>query len=139
ARGRGRGRSGVLPPGRRKRPQISEVLPLLDLHSLSSEDFLPALEGFLGSGAGLSASAITGLTESWQEEYRRWCERDLSGADYVYCWADGLHFGVRLDADRVCTLVVVGVRADGRKELVALADGHRESTESWAGLLRDAK
>jgi hypothetical protein len=64
-----------------------------------------------GVGGGLSASAITRLTEAWQEEYRRWCDRDLSGAGYVYGWADGLHFGVRLDADRVCTLVVVGVRA----------------------------
>jgi putative transposase len=123
----------------RKSPKITEVLPLLYLHGLSSKDFVPALEEFLGSGAGLSASAITRLTECWQEEYRRWCERDLSHADYVYCWADGIHFGVRLDAGRVCTLVVIGVRADGKKELVALADGHRESTESWAGLLRDAR
>ncbi|GEM_PF-1886444 len=115
------------------------MLPLLYLHGLSSRDFVPALEQFLGSGAGLSASAITRLTEAWQEEYRRWCDRDLSGADYVYCWADGLHFGVRLDQDRVCTLVVIGVRADGKKELVALAGGHREPTESWAGLLRDAR
>jgi transposase-like protein len=128
-----------LPPWCRKSPKITDVLPLLYLHGLSSKDFVPALERFLGSGAGLSASAITRLTEAWQEEYRRWCDRDLSGADYVYCWADGLHFSVRLDADRVCTLVIIGVRADGKKELVALADGHRESTESWAGLLRDAK
>jgi putative transposase len=131
--------SAILPPWCRKSPKVTEVLPLLYLHGLSSRDFVPALEQFLGSPAGLSASAITRLTEAWQEEYRRWSERDLSGADYVYCWADGLHFGVRLDADRVCTLVVVGVRADGKKELVALADGHRESAESWAGLLRDAR
>jgi putative transposase len=136
---RGRFRSSILPPWCRKSPKITEVLPLLYLHGLSSKDFVPALEGFLGSGAGLPASAITRLTECWQEEYRRWCERDLSHADYVYCWADGIHFGVRLDADRVCTLVVIGVRADGKKELVALADGHRESTESWASLLRDAR
>src|SRR5213078_4410777 len=136
---RARFRSSILPPWCRKSPKITEVLPLLYLHGLSSKDFVPALEGFFGSGAGLSASAITRLTECWQEEYRRWCERDLSGADYVYCWAGGLHFGVRLDADRVCTLVVVGVRAAGKKELVALADGHRESAESWAGLLRDAR
>ena len=128
-----------MPPWCRKSPKITEVLPLLYLHGLSSKDFVPALEEFFGSGAGLSASAITRLTEAWQEEYRRWCERDLSHADYVYCWADGIHFGVRLDADRVCTLVIIGVRADGKKELVALTDGHRESTESWAGLLRDAK
>jgi putative transposase len=102
----------ILPPWCRQSPKVTEVLPLLYLHGLSSRDFGPALEQFLGSGAGLPAPAITRLTEAWQEEYRRWCDRDLSGADYVYCWADGLHFGVRLDADRVCTLVVIGVRAD---------------------------
>lgn len=118
---------------------MTEVLPLLYLHGLSSTDFVPALEQFLGTGAGLSASAVTRLTEAWQEEYRRWCDRDLSGADYVYVWVDGIHFGVRLGEDRVCTLVIIGVRADGKKELAALADGHRESTESWAGLLRDCK
>jgi putative transposase len=131
--------SAILPPWCRKSPKVTEVLPLLYLHGLSSKDFVPALEEFFGSGAGLSASAITRLTEAWQEEYRRFAERDLSGADYVYVWVDGIHFGVRLDADRVCTLVIIGVRADGKKELVALTDGHRESTESWAGLLRDCK
>src|SRR5512133_1843000 len=136
---RSRFRSAILPPWCRKSPKVTEVLPLLYLHGLSSKDFVPALEQFFGSSAGLSASAVTRLTEAWQEEYRRFAERDLSGADYVYVWADGLHFGVRLDQDRVCTLVVIGVRADGKKELVALADGHRESTESWASLLRDAR
>jgi putative transposase len=131
--------SAVLPPWCRKSPKVTEVLPLLYLHGLSCKDFVPALEGFFGTGAGLSASAITRLTEAWQEEYRRFAERDLSGADYVYVWADGIYFGVRLDQDRVCTLVIIGVRADGKKELVALTDGHRESTESWAGLLRDCK
>jgi len=131
--------SALLPPWCRKSPKVTEVLPLLYLHGLSCKDFVPALEGFFGSGACLSASAITRLTEAWQEEYRRFAERDLSGADYVYVWADGIHFGVRLDQDRVCTLVIIGVRADGKKELVALTDGHRESTESWAGLLRDCK
>jgi putative transposase len=131
--------SAILPPWCRKSPKVTEVLPLLYLHGLSCKDFVPALEGFFGTGAGLSASAITRLTEAWQEEYRRFAERDLSGADYVYVWADGIHFGVRLDADRVCTLVIIGVRADGKKELVALTDGHRESTESWVGLLRDCK
>ena len=89
---RARFRSQILPPWCRKSPKVTEVLPLLYLHGLSSKDFVPALEQFLGSSAGLSASAITKLTEAWQQEYRRWCERDLSGADYVYCWADGLHF-----------------------------------------------
>jgi putative transposase len=136
---RARFRSAILPPWCRKSPKVTEVLPLLYLHGLSSKDFIPALEEFLGSSAGLSASAITRLTEAWQEEYRRFAERDLSGADYVYVWVDGIHFGVRLDADRVCTLVIIGVRADGKKELVPLTDGHRESAESWAGLLRDAR
>jgi len=136
---RARFRSSILPPWCCKSRKVTEVLPLLYLHGLSSKDFVPALEEFFGSSAGLSASAITRLTEMWQQEHRRWCDRDLSGADYIYCWADGIHFGVRLGQDRVCTLVVMGVRADGKKELVALADGHRESTESWAGLLRDAK
>jgi len=137
--GRMRFCSAILPPWCRKSPKVTEVLPLLYLHGLSCKDFVPALEGFFGTGAGLSASAITRLTEAWQEEYRRFAERDLSGADYVYIWVDGIHFGVRLDNDRVCTLVIIGVRADGKKELVALTDGHRESTESWAGLLRDCK
>ena len=85
---------------------MAEVLPLLYLHGLSSRDFVPALEEFFGSGAGLSASAITRLTEAWQEEYRRFAGRDLSGADFVYLWADGIHFGVRLDNDRVGGLVL---------------------------------
>jgi putative transposase len=137
--GRSRFRSAILPPWCRKSPKVTEVLPLLYLHGLSSKDFVPALEQFFGSSAGLSASAVTRLTEAWQEEYRRFAARDLSGMDYVYLWVDGIHFGVRLDADRVCALVIIGVRADGKKELIALTDGHRESTESWAGLLRDCK
>jgi len=136
---RSRFRSAILPPWCRRSPKVTEVLPLLYLHGLSSKDFVPALEQFFGSGAGLSASAITRLTEAWQEEHRRFAARDLSGVDYVYVWVDGIHFGVRLDQDRVCTLVIIGVRADGKKELVALTGGHRESTESWAGLLRDCK
>jgi transposase-like protein len=136
---RSRFRSAIVPPWCRKSPKVTEVLPLLYLHGLSSKDFVPALEQFFGSGAGLSASAITRLTEAWQEEHRRFAARDLSGVDYVYVWVDGIHFGVRLDQDRVCTLVIIGVRVDGKKELAALTDGHRESTESWAGLLRDCK
>src|SRR5512142_1143825 len=131
--------SALLPPWCRRSPKVTEVLPLLCLHGLSSKDFVPALEEFFGSKAGLSASVITRLTASWQEEQRRFACRDLSGVDYVYVWVDGVHFTVRLDEDRVCTLVIVGVRADGKKELVALADGHRESTVSWADLLRDCK
>lgn len=99
----------------------------------------PALEGFFGSAAGLSASVITRLTTQWQAEQRAFAERRLDDRDYVYIWADGIHFNVRLEQDRLCCLVIVGVRTDGTKELVALADGYRESTDSWADLLRDLK
>jgi transposase-like protein len=116
------------------------VLPLLYLHGLSSSDFVPALEELFGSRAGLSASVVTRLTTQWQAEREAFAQRDLSEVDYVYCWADGVHFSIRLgDQGRLCCLVIVGVRADGRKELVAVADGTRESTDDWAELLRDLR
>jgi transposase-like protein len=129
--------SAILPPWARKTPKVTEVLPLLYLHGLSSGDFVPALGQFLGSSAGLSAAVITRLTEQWQAEQRAFAGRDLSGVDYVYLWADGIHVNIRLEEHRLCLLVMIGVRADGRKELIALADGYRESAESWADLLRD--
>ena len=128
--------SAILPAWCRKSPKVTEVLPLLYLHGLSSQDFGPALEQFLGTSAGLSAPVITRLTASWQDEQRVFADRDLSGVDYVYVWADGIHVNIRLAEHRLCLLVLIGVRADGRKELIALADGYRESTESWADLLR---
>jgi transposase-like protein len=130
--------SALLPPWARKTPQVSEVLPLLYLHGLSSGDFVPALGQFLGTGAGLSAPVITRLTETWKAEAAAFAARDLSAVDYVYLWVDGIHLGIRLEEDKLCLLVMIGVRADGRKELAALADGYRESAESWADLLRDA-
>jgi transposase-like protein len=129
--------SAILPPWCRKTPKITEVLPLLYLHGLSSGDFVPALGQFLGSTAGLSGPVITKLTEAWKVEQRSFAERDLSGVDYVYLWVDGIHVNIRLAEHKLCLLVMIGVRADGRKELVALADGYRESSESWADLLRD--
>jgi putative transposase len=131
--------SAILPAWSRKSPRVAEVLPLLYLHGLSSQDFGPALEQFLGTGAGLSAATITRLTAQWQDEARAFNSRSLAGTDYVYVWVDGLHLKVRLEQDKVCLLVMIGVRADGTKELVALDDGHRESTESWADLLRGCK
>jgi transposase-like protein len=131
--------SAILPAWCRRSPQISEVLPLLYLHGLSTGDFGPALEQFLGSGAGLSSASITRLTTQWQDEARAFAQRDLSGVDYAYLWADGIHVNVRLDEARLCLLVLIGVRTDGRKELVALTDGYREATESWADLLRDCR
>ena len=136
---RARFRSVVLPPWCRKSPKVAEVLPLLYLHGLSTGDFVPALEAFFGSAAGLSAPVITRLLAQWQADYQAFCQRDLSERDYVYVWADGLHFRVRLEQAHLCCLVLVGVRADGTKELVAVADGERESTDSWAELLRDLR
>src|SRR6266576_1672727 len=118
-------------------PQVNEVLPLLYLHALSSGDFVPALGQFPGSSAGLSSSTVTKLTETWTAEAAVFMTRDLSGADYVYLRVDGIHLGIRLGEGKLCLLVMIGVRAAGRKELVALADGYRESSESWADLLRD--
>jgi putative transposase len=131
--------SAILPAWARKSPQMTEVLPLLYLHGLSSGDFGAALAQFLGSGAGLSATTITRLTAQWQDEAKAFGQRDLSGTDYVYLWVDGIHLKVRLDQEKLCLLVMIGVRADGRKELVALADGYRESAESWADLLRSCR
>ena len=131
--------SAILPAWSRKSPRVAEVLPLLYLHGLSSSDFGPALQQFLGTDAGLSAATITRLTTQWQDEARAFNARPLGDSDYIYCWVDGIHLKVRLEQDKVCLLVIIGVRADGRKELVALADGFRESSESWADLLRDCK
>jgi transposase-like protein len=137
--GRARFCSVILPPWCRPSPKVAEVLPLLDLHGLSTGDFVPALEQFFGSSAGLSAAAVGRLLGSWQADYQSFCQRDLADRDYVYVWANGLHFRVRLEQARLCCLVLVGVRADGTKELVAVADGERESTDSWAEVLRDLR
>lgn len=131
--------SKLLPPYMRKTPKVSELLPILYLRGLSTNDFGPAFREILGEekGAGLSATTITRLTAEWQGEYDRFRRRDFSKTRYVYLWADGVHFNVRLEDDRLCALVIVGVREDGKKELIAVEDGYRESTESWAELLRD--
>ena len=131
--------SSILPAWCRRSPQVTEVLPLLYLHGLSSLDFVPALGQFLGSSAGLSAATVTRLTQTWQAEQKAFAARDLRAVDYVYVWADGIHVNIRLEEAKLCLLVLIGVRADGRKELITLADGYRESVESWADLMRDAK
>src|SRR4051812_31639137 len=136
---RQRFRSAIVPPWARKSPKVAEVLPLMYLHGMSSGDFAPALAGFFGSAAGLPASVVPRLTTQWQAEQRTFAARDLSDRDFVYVWADGVHFNVRLEEDRLCCLVIVGARVDGTKELVAIADGYRESTESWADLLRSLR
>jgi transposase-like protein len=120
-------------------PKVAEVLPLLYLHGLSSLDFVPALERFFGAAAGLSASVITRLTVQWRAEREEFLQRSLADRDYVSCWADGIHCNLRLEDGRLCCLVLVGVRADGTKELVAVTDGQRESGDAWAELLRDCR
>jgi transposase-like protein len=132
--------SQILPSYMRRAPKVAEVLPILYLRGLSTGDFQAALPVLLGEAAGgLSPTTITRLTAGWETEYQAWRRRDLREVDYVYVWVDGVHFRVRLEEDRLCTLVMIGVRADGTKELVAVEDGYRESTESWATVLRDLK
>ena len=132
--------SKILPPYMRKSPKVAEVIPVLYLRGLSTGDFREALPILLGDDAsGLSPTAITRLTAAWEGEYREFRRRDLRDREYAYVWVDGIHFNIRLEADRLCTLVMLGARADGTKELIAVEDGYRESTESWLTLLRDLK
>ncbi len=130
--------SKILAPWCRRSPKVS-VLPLLYLHGLSSGDFVPALEQFLGSAAGLSPATVTRLTKQWGDDHAVFQARDLSDRDFVYVWADGVHPKIRLGQAHSCVLVLLGVRLDGTKELIALAEGLRESTETWADLLRDCR
>jgi transposase-like protein len=131
--------SAILPPYMRRSPKVAEVLPILYLRGLSTGDFEPALEALLGkeASAGLSATTITRLLAEWQQDYERFRKRSFAGRRYAYLFADGIHFRIRLEEDRLCALVLIGVREDGKKELVAVEDGYRESSESWSTLLRD--
>jgi putative transposase len=132
--------SRILPPYLRRSPKVAEVLPILYLRGLSTGDFRPALEGLLGAdAAGLSPTNISRLTACWEKEYTAFRQRDLAGREYVYVWVDGVHFNIRLEDDRLCTLVMIGARPNGEKELLAVEDGYRESAESWKTLLRDLK
>lgn len=130
--------SELLPPYMRRSPKVAEVLPILYLRGLSTGDFQQALPVLLGEEArGLSPTTIARLTNAWNSEYEAFSRRSLADRDFVYMWADGVHFRIRLEEERLCTLVLIGVRPDGNKELVAVADGFRESRESWGDLLRD--
>jgi transposase-like protein len=133
--------SRILPAYARRSPKVTEVLPVLYLHGLSTGDFGPALRDLLGEDAsGLSPSSIQRLTESWQAEHAAFRQRELRFHQYAYWFVDGVHVSVRLgEDDRLCLLVVIGVREDGTKELLAVEDGYRESTESWATVMRDLK
>ena len=132
--------SSLLPPYLRRTRSLDELLPWLYLKGLSSSDFSGALTALLGPAApGLSAATICRLKEVWRLEYEQWRKRDLRAKEYVYVWADGIYFGVRLEDARQCMLVVIGATKEGRKELVALSDGYRESEASWKELLLDLK
>ena len=132
--------SKILPPYLRKAKSMEELIPWLYLKGVSTGDFTDALAALLGPDCpGLSATTVTRLAGTWQDEHRQWSQRDLCDKDYVYVWADGIHFNIRLEEDRQCILVLLGATADGHKELIAVQDGHRESEQSWAGMLRQLK
>ena len=132
--------SKILPPYLRKTKSIEELIPWLYLKGVSTGDFSEALRALVGPNApGLSATTVTRLKAVWEEEYRAWSKRSLEGKQYVYLWADGIHFNIRLEEDRQCILVLMGATADGKKEFIAAADGYRESEQSWLGLLLDVK
>lgn len=132
--------SSILPPYLRRLPGVDALIPALYLKGISTGDFQEALSAILGPQVvGLSAPNIVRLKAVWADEYQSWCSRDLSRKRYVYWWADGVHFNIRLDDERSCILVLMGALEDGRKELIAVVDGYRESKESWKELLADLK
>ena len=132
--------SKILPPFLRRVPSIDALIPCLYLKGISTGDFAEALESILGPQAkGLSATNIVRLKEGWKQDYEQWCGRDLSQKHYAYIWVDGIHFNVRLDDERSCILVVIGATKDGKKELLAVDDGYRESKLSWQEVLRGLK
>jgi putative transposase len=131
--------SKILPRYLRKTKSIEELVPWLYLKGISTGEMPDALVHLGFDGSGLSPASVTRMLAAWQGEYQDWSKRDLTGKRYVYLWADGLYFGCRLSDDRPCLLVLMGATADGRKELVAMADGQRESEASWTALLLDLR
>jgi putative transposase len=132
--------SNLIPPYLRRTKHIEELIPVLYLKGISTGDFTEALEAILGKDVvGLSAENIVRLKQIWQKDYETWRKRDLSGTEYVYIWADGIYFNVRMDTDRQCLLVIIGAKPDGKKELIVVEDGFRESKESWQVPIRDVK
>lgn len=132
--------SKILPPYLRKAKSVEELIPWLYLRGISTGGFTDALSAILGEGvSGLSASTVVRLKASWEAEHRGWEKRSLAEKKYVYVWADGIYFNIRLEEDRQCILVLIGATEDGRKELVAITDGFRESEQSWRAMLLDVK
>jgi putative transposase len=138
--GRIRFTSSILPPYLRRAKSVEELLPWLYLKGISTGDFSEALAALLGPDApGLAASTIARLKALWWDEYERWRRRDLSAKRYVYFWVDGIYFSPRMDHDKQCVLVIIGADAHGHKDIIGLADGYRESEQSWKELLLDLK
>lgn len=132
--------SSILPKFMRKTPTLENVIPTLYLKGISTNKFQDALTAIFGEGAkGFSPATITRLKEVWQKEYNEWAHRRLEGKEYVYVWTDGVYCNARLDDQKLCLLVIIGVTVDGKKELVAVHQGVRESEESWLEILRDLK
>ena len=131
--------SRILPLFMRRTHAVTELLPELYLHGLSQGDFELALRGLLGDGAPLSPSSIARLRAKWEEEFETWQERRLDECELVYAWADGIYVKAGLEKDKVALLVVLGAMSDGRKQVLAVRPGHRESTESWLSVLRDLR
>ena len=129
--------SRILPLFQRRTPEVAKLLPALYLHGLSSGDFTLALRGLLGEGAPLSASSVQRLTEDWQRDYAQWRREDLTPLEPVYVWADGIYVKAGLESTKAALLVLIAALADGSKVVLAVESGHRESTESWAEILRD--
>lgn len=132
--------SSILPPYLRRSKKIDELIPWLYLKGVSTGDFGEALQALAGpDAANLSPNVIVKLKAQWEGEYETWSKRDLTGKEYVYFWVDGIHFNIRLEEDRQCILVVMGATVDGKKELIAVWDGYRESEQNWTELLLDLK
>src|SRR4051812_2355238 len=130
----------VLPPYLRRTKSLDELIPWLYLKGISTGDFSEALQAILGADApNLSATTVTRLKAAWEQDHDAWSKRSLAGKHHVYVWADGVHFNIRLEEGRQCILVLMGATAEGKKELIAIADGYRESEQSWKELLLDCK
>lgn len=131
--------SRLIPPYLRRTKDINEFIPFLYLKGISTGDFSEVLSELLGDKVNISPAVVVKLKEKWREEYKQWNNRDLSGKKYIYWWADGIYFNVRLDDDRTCILVIIGATADGKKELLAIEEGYRESEISWNNIILDLR
>lgn len=132
--------SKIIPPYMKRSPKLDECIPLLYLYGVSTSDMLPALQTLLGKSAdGISAANVAKMMKEWCTEIEAWRSRDLTAKEYCYIWVDGIHFNVRLDEERLCILVLIGATKEGRKELIGVATGYRESEASWSTFLRFLK